>query len=107
MDSNMTDIDRIARAIERDAGQALPQLRESLAAAQAGAGRVTTPAQILLRSARKQSGLSQAEFARRIHTPAATLRDWEQGRTQPPGGVLCLVQLLNKHPALYAELAPA
>lgn len=44
------NIDKVAAAIEADAGQALPGLRESLAEAKAGvAGRVHTPEQILAR----------------------------------------------------------
>ena len=102
------DIERVARAVEKDAGQPIAHLRESLAEAKAGSvGRVTTREQILLRTARKRSGLSQAEFATRINTPVATLRDWEQGRSPPPGGVLCLLKLLDAHPDLYAELMPA
>lgn len=34
-----------------------------------------------------------------------TLRDWEQGRSQPLGGILCLLQLILKHPNLAQELA--
>lgn len=69
------------------------------------AGRVTTPEQILLLQAREKSGLTQTLFAERIDTPVATLRDWEQGRFKPPGGVLCLLRLLIKHPELARELA--
>lgn len=32
---------------------------------------------------RRALGLSQEEFASRFHIPLATLRDWEQGRTEP------------------------
>ncbi|MCK2097264.1 helix-turn-helix domain-containing protein [Thauera aromatica] len=100
----MKDIDKIARAIEADAGEALPDLRQALAEAQAGLGRVTTPAQMLLRQARQASGLTQQAFAERIDTPVATLRDWEQGRFAPPGGVLCLLRLIVRHPELAQEL---
>jgi putative transcriptional regulator len=33
------------------------------------------------------------------------LRDWEQGRFAPPGGVLCLLRLIIKHPELSEELS--
>jgi putative transcriptional regulator len=46
-----------------------------------------------------------AAFAERIATPVATLRDWEQGRSMPPGGVLCLLRLIIKHPELSQELS--
>ncbi|MDP5115820.1 MAG: helix-turn-helix domain-containing protein [Burkholderiaceae bacterium] len=58
----------------------------------------------LERQAREKTGLTQAAFAQRIDTPVATLRDWEQGRFTPPGGVLCLLRLIIKHPELSLEL---
>ena len=97
------DVEKVARAIEADAGEALPDLRQALAEAKAGMGRVTTPDQILVRQAREKSGLTQSAFAERIETPVATLRDWEQGRFSPPGGVLCLLRLIIKHPELSNE----
>jgi len=101
------DVEKIAKAIEADAGEALPDLRQALAEARAGTGRVTTPEQLLVRQARMRSGLTQAAFADRIGTPVATLRDWEQGRFTPPGGVLCLLRLLSAHPELARELEAA
>lgn len=104
--SKKTDIERVAQAIEADAGEPLPDLRQALAEASAGvAGRVTTPEQLLVRAARMRTGLSQQGFAERIDTPVATLRDWEQGRFTPPGGVLCLMRLIERHPELGDELA--
>ncbi len=98
------DIEKVAKAIEADAGMPLPALRDAIAEATTGMGRVTTAEQILLRQARAKTGLSQAEFATRIATPVATLRDWEQGRFPPPGGVICLLKLINLHPELSTEL---
>ena len=101
------DIEAIAKAIEADAGEALPELRQALEEAKAGMGRVTTAEQVLVRSARAKTGLSQQAFAERIATPVATLRDWEQGRFAPPGGVLCLLRLIVRHPELMEEIAAA
>jgi putative transcriptional regulator len=101
------DIEAIAKAIEADAGEALPELRQALEEAKAGTGRVTTAEQVLVRSARAKTGLSQQAFAERIATPVATLRDWEQGRFAPPGGVLCLLRLIVRHPELMEEMAAA
>jgi len=99
------NIEAVAKAIEADAGESLPDLLQALAEAKEGmAGRVTTPEQILVRQAREKSGLTQTVFAERIETPVATLRDWEQGRFAPPGGVLCLLRLIVKHPELSGEL---
>lgn len=99
------NIEKIAKAIEADAGQALPELRQALHEASGRQGRVTTPEQMLVRATRIQLGLSQPEFAERIGTPLATLRDWEQGRFAPPGAALGLMRLLAKHPGLMSELA--
>jgi putative transcriptional regulator len=101
------DVEKVASAIESDAGEALPDLRQALAQAKAGIGRITTPEQMLVRQAREKSGLTQAAFAEIIETPVATLRDWEQGRFAPPGGVLCLLRLIIKHPELSQELSAA
>lgn len=101
------EVDKLAAAIEADAGESLPDLRQALAEAKTGLGRVTTAEQLLVRQAREKSGLTQAAFAERIATPVATLRDWEQGRFTPPGGVLCLLRLIVKHPELSQELSAA
>ena len=36
-----------------------------------------------VRTIRRALGLTQEEFAARFHIPLGTLRDWEQGRTEP------------------------
>lgn len=84
--------------------QFMADLEQSVKEAQAGEGRVTTPEQLLVRAARARAGLSQQAFAERIATPVATLRDWEQGRFSPPGGVVCLMRLIERHPDLTDEL---
>lgn len=102
------DIEKVAKAVEADAGMELAGLRQSLADMQQGkADRIHTPEQILTRSARAKTGLSQPAFADLILTPVATLRDWEQGRFDPPGGVVCLLKIIYKHPEIVAELENA
>ena len=100
------DIDKVTQAIEADAGQTIPGLKESLREMQQGKiGRTYTTEQLLVIEARKKLELSQADFARMIETPVATLRDWEQGRFKPPGGVLCLLRVLQKRPEIMQDLA--
>jgi putative transcriptional regulator len=100
------NIDRIARDIEADAGEEIPGLREGLADMQAErVGRRYTPEQLLVRSARTRLGLSQQAFADLIRTPVATLRDWEQGRSTPPGAALRLMEIAVKHPEVVREEA--
>lgn len=106
------NIEKIAKAIETDAGESLPDLRQALQEAKdmrtgKAIGRVTTSEQLLVRAARTKLGLSQTEFAARIGTPVATLRDWEQGRFAPPGAAICLLRLLVAHPKLSGELVAA
>jgi putative transcriptional regulator len=36
-----------------------------------------------VKTLRRALGLTQDEFAARYHIPLGTLRDWEQGRTEP------------------------
>ncbi|PID48952.1 MAG: XRE family transcriptional regulator [Proteobacteria bacterium] len=100
------DIDKVAAAIEADAGQEIPGLEDSLREMQQGkVGRTYTPEQLLVVDVRKKLSLSQTDFADMIDTPVATLRDWEQGRFKPPGGVLCLLRLLGKRPEIVVDLA--
>lgn len=81
------DIEALAKALEFDLGEELPDIQQALTEAKNGTvGRITTPEQLLVRQARTRAGLTQQAFADRIATPVATLRDWEQGRFVPPGG---------------------
>jgi putative transcriptional regulator len=48
----VVNIEKIAKAIEADAGEPLPDLRQALEEAKARVGRVTTPEQMLVRQAR-------------------------------------------------------
>ncbi len=100
------DIETIVEAAENDEGMAIPGLRESLnEMIDDKQGRVHTPEQILVRSARDKLGLSQTKFAALIDTPVGTVRDWEQGRFTPPGGIQCLLRIALKHPDVVKELA--
>jgi len=97
------DTEKMAKAIEKDAGQKLPGLRDSIKQMKAGTGKVHTPEQILMRRARKATGLSQPDFAALISTPVATLRDWEQGRFVPPGSAITLAKIAAKDPNIVRK----
>lgn len=99
------DIEKIAQAIELDAGMELADLRQGLAEMKNDViGRIHTPEQILLRRVREKIKLSQSRFAELIKTPVSTLRDWEQGRFKPSGAVVCLLKIIDSHPELVSEL---
>ena len=47
---------------------------------------------------RKRTGLSQDAFAKALGIPAATLRNWEQGRTPPDPAAQALLALVADDP---------
>ncbi|MCK5716568.1 MAG: helix-turn-helix domain-containing protein [Thiomargarita sp.] len=99
------DIEKIAKAIELDAGEQIPELRESLQEMVAGKiANIHTPEQLKLRATRKKFGLSQSDFAQLLRTPLTTLCDWEQGRFEPPGIVMCLVEIADKRPEVIRDI---
>ncbi len=51
-----------------------------------------------VRSVRLKLGLSQARFAARFGFTPATVRNWEQGRTQPDGPARVLLAVIAHHP---------
>ena len=56
---------------------------------------------------RKRLGLSQGDFALLIRVPVATLRNWEQGRTQPDGPARALLTVAARNPrAVLKALYP-
>jgi len=99
------NIEKVTQAINADAGFEIPGLGESLAEMKAGKkGRVTTASQVLIREARGVVGYTQPKFARAIGTSVTSLRDWEQGRHEPPAIASKLMRVIKKHPKLIHEL---
>ncbi len=47
---------------------------------------------------RLRLGLTQADFAKTIGVPLATLRNWEQGRTAPDPAARALLRVLEREP---------
>jgi len=50
------------------------------------------------RRIRRRLGLTQGEFARRIHVSQETIRNWEQGKHCPTGAARALLRMLDKVP---------
>ncbi len=50
------------------------------------------------KSIRRALGLSQEEFATRFHIPAGTLRDWEQGRSEPDAAARAYLRVIAREP---------
>jgi putative transcriptional regulator len=59
---------------------------------------VNRPAPIDVRAVRQKLGLSQTKFATRFGFTPATVRNWEQGRTQPDGPARVLLAVIAHHP---------
>ncbi len=63
----------------------------------------TPPARII----RRALGLSQEEFAARFHIPIGTLRDWEQGRSEPDQAARAYLTVIARAPdAVSKALKP-
>jgi putative transcriptional regulator len=62
--------------------------------------RVTTVyvPQVDVRKIRQKMKLSQTKFAARFGFPPASLRNWEQGRSQPDGAARVLLAVIARHP---------
>jgi putative transcriptional regulator len=70
-----------------------------------------TPAQLAnrkriprVRTLRRQLSLTQEEFSEQFHIPVGTLRDWEQGRSEPDAPAKALLKLIAADPEGAAEV---
>jgi len=53
---------------------------------------------IKVKAIRRRLGLTQAQFARMLCIGLGTLRNWEQGRTQPEGAAIALLRVAESQP---------
>lgn len=60
--------------------------------------RVTEAAAYRVRNIRRSLDLTQSEFARLVRVSRGTIRNWEQGRRQPEGPAVALLQALTNDP---------
>jgi len=52
---------------------------------------------------RRALGLTQEEFAARFHIPLGTLRDWEQGATEPDQAARANLTVIARNPAAVSK----
>lgn len=57
------------------------------------------------RAIRARLGFTQEEFAAALCISVKTLRNWEQGRRQPSGPAMRLLQIADRHPEILLEVA--
>ena len=51
-----------------------------------------------VKTLRRVLGLTQEEFAARYHIPLGTLRDWEQGRSEPDQPARAYLKVIASNP---------
>ena len=65
--------------------------------------RVITFNPVEVKAIRKRLHVSQTQFAHLIGVSAATLRNWEQGRTNPEGAARALLKITAYRPNVVLE----
>lgn len=83
----MTDEEVVARALADPDAQ--PKSEDWLASA---------PRVPRIKTIRRALGMTQEEFAERYLIPLGTLRDWEQGRTEPDQAAQAYLKVIAKEP---------
>ena len=56
-----------------------------------------------VRSLRNALGLSQEQFSDAYRIPLSTLRDWEQGRSEPDAPARALLEIIAHEPEVAAK----
>ena len=81
-------------------------LTEALAVARGKAkpAKLHVPAEIDIRSIRSKLYLSQDGFASRFGFSINQIKDWEQGRSRPLGGVRAYLLIIDRNPQAVLEL---
>ena len=81
-------------------------LTEALAIARGEAkpARLHIPTEIDVRAIRRRTGLSQDDFAATFGFTINQIRDWEQGRARPLGGVRAYLLIIERNPKRVLEL---
>jgi len=84
---------RMTEAQVRAAANADPDARPMTAEQLRQAKRVPR-----VKTLRRALGFTQEEFAARYHIPIGTLRDWEQGRTEPDQPARAYLKVIARDP---------
>ncbi|HRY05948.1 MAG TPA: transcriptional regulator [Hyphomicrobiaceae bacterium] len=81
-------------------------LNEALAIAKGDArpAKLFVPPEISVKSIRQKLQLSQDDFAAHFGFSINQIKDWEQGRSRPIGGVRAYLMLIERNPAAVLKL---
>jgi putative transcriptional regulator len=84
-------------------------LSEALAIAKGDArpAKLYVPPEINVKAIRQRLELSQDDFAAHFGFSINQIRDWEQGRSRPLGGVRAYLMLIDRNPDAVRELLRA
>lgn len=96
----LADAELEAYEATRDLGA---ELLQSIQEMKAGKGQVVFSPAI---EARKQTGLSQSQFAALLGVSVRTLQGWEQGRKQPSGAARTLLAIARTNLQAILAVAP-
>ena len=89
----------------KDFGDLLNSIDEARAikAGKRKPSRLITFKPVQVKTIRKRLHVSQIQFAHLIGVSAATLRNWEQGRTYPEGAARVLLKIAAHRPQVVLE----
>ncbi len=79
-------------------------LADAIAFAEGDTARGRVAAGPDVKAIRAKTKLSQAKFAKKLHIPVATLRDWEQRRRSPDAPARTLLGMVDADPKAAMKL---
>ena len=102
MPSNNKPLNKTELAAYESKRDLAAELLQSVREMQAGKVHVVSSPVIV---ARKNTGLSQTQFAALLGVSARTLQGWEQGRKQPSGAARTLLAIASTNPKALLAVA--
>jgi len=76
----------------------------AIAGGEKKAARLYVPPEINVRAVRQKMKLSQEDFASEFGFSVTQIRDWEQGRSRPIGGVRAYIMLIERDGDVIRQL---
>jgi len=92
-----------ARAVARGDAKPARRVRRPMTARTAAVQPPRAYGADKIQEIREKMGLSQAVFARVLNASSDTVKAWEQGKRQPDGMALTLLQIAERHPQVLLE----